>query len=172
MPDVYVYDTTLRDGNQARGVSLSLEDKLFLAKRLDEFGMHYIEGGWPNPTNPIDVQFYPEIKKVKLMNARIAAFGSTRRPGVKAEDDTGLNHLIKTGAPVQTIFGKSWDLHVSKILKTTLDENLKMIEDSVRYLKLNCDEMIYDAEHFFDGYKENPVYALKTLEAALNGGAD
>jgi 2-isopropylmalate synthase len=172
MPDVYVYDTTLRDGNQARGVSLSLEDKLFLAKKLDEFGVHYIEGGWPNPTNPIDVQFYPEIKKIKLQNARIAAFGSTRRPKVKPKDDAGLNHMVDTGAPVQTIFGKTWDLHVTKILKTSLDENLKMIEDSVRYLKNNCEELIYDAEHFFDGYKENPAYALKTLEAALSGGAD
>jgi 2-isopropylmalate synthase len=172
MPDVYVYDTTLRDGNQARGVSLSLEDKVFLAKKLDEFGVHYIEGGWPNPTNPIDVQFYPEIKKSKLKNARIAAFGSTRRPKVKPGEDAGLNYMLQTGAPVQTIFGKSWDLHVLKILKTSLDENLSMIEDSVRYLKKNCDELIYDAEHFFDGYKENPEYALKTLQAALTGGAD
>jgi 2-isopropylmalate synthase len=172
MPDVYIYDTTLRDGNQARGVSLSLEDKVFITEKLDQFGIHYIEGGWPNPTNPIDVQFYSEVKKIKLKNARIAAFGSTRRPGIKAEDDTGLNHMIATKASVHTIFGKTWDLHVRSILKTSLDENLKMIEESVRYLKKHCDELIYDAEHFFDGYTENPAYALKTLEAALAGGAD
>lgn len=172
MPDVYVYDTTLRDGNQARGVSLSLEDKLFIAKKLDSFGVHYIEGGWPNPTNPVDINFYPEILKVSFKNARVAAFGSTRRPGIVANEDMGLKCMIETQAPVQTFFGKSWDLHVKRILKTSLDENLKMIEESAIFLKKNSEEVIYDAEHFFDGYRENPEYALKTIEAALNGGVD
>ncbi len=172
MPDVFIYDTTLRDGNQALGVSLSLEDKLFIARKLDDFGVHYIEGGWPNPTNSVDMTFYPEAAKLSLKNARIAAFGSTRRPKVKAKDDKGLQCMIATKAPVQTLFGKTWDLHVKSILKTSPDENLRMIEDSVTYLKSYSEEVVYDAEHFFDGYRENPEYALKTVEAALNGGAD
>ena len=172
MSKVYIYDTTLRDGNQARGVSLSLEDKLLIARRLDEFGMDYIEGGWPNPTNQTDMQFYPESRKLRLKHARISAFGSTRRAKIRPEDDPGLQCLIGTEAPVITIFGKSWDLHVTHILRTTLDENLTMIQDSVLYLKKFCEEVIYDAEHFFDGYKENPEYALKTLYAAEAGGAD
>ena len=172
MSEIYIYDTTLRDGNQARGVSLSLEDKLLIAKRLDDLGVHYIEGGWPNPTNPVDMNFYPESRKIKFKNSRIAAFGSTRRAGIKPEDDQGLQSLVETKAPVQTIFGKSWDLHVTNILRTTLDENLKMIEDSIAFLKKHSEEVIYDAEHFFDGYKENPEYALKTIQAAVEGGAD
>jgi 2-isopropylmalate synthase len=172
MSFVFIYDTTLRDGNQARGVSLSLEDKLLISQKLDELGVHYIEGGWPNPTNLTDINFYQKIKKIKLKNAKIAAFGSTRRPRIKAEDDEGLKYLLETKAPVQTIFGKSWDFHATSIIKTTLDENLKMIEDSISYLKKNASEVIYDAEHFFDGYKNNPEYALKTIHAALEGGAD
>ncbi|MBN2104423.1 citramalate synthase [bacterium] len=172
MSKVYIYDTTLRDGNQARGVSFSLEDKLMIAQRLDDFRIDYIEGGWPNPTNQTDMQFYPESRKLKLKHARIAAFGSTRRAKIKPEDDPGLSCLVETGAPIITIFGKSWDLHVKQILKTSLDENLRMVEDSVAYLKKHCEEVIYDAEHFFDGYKENPEYALKTLMAAAGGGAD
>jgi 2-isopropylmalate synthase len=172
MSFIYIYDTTLRDGNQARGVSLSLEDKLLISQKLDELGVHYIEGGWPNPTNPTDMNFYQKIKKIKLKNAMIAAFGSTCRPRIKAENDEGLNFLINTKAATQTIFGKSWDFHVTNVIKTTLDENLKMIEDSITYLKKNASEVIYDAEHFFDGYKNNPEYAIKTLHAALEGGAD
>jgi 2-isopropylmalate synthase len=172
MSTVYIYDTTLRDGNQARGVSLSLEDKILISRKLDNLGVHYIEGGWPNPTNATDMNFYQKIKKIKLKSAKIAAFGSTRRPKISPENDEGLNCMLNTKAPVQTIFGKSWDMHATRIIKTTLDENLKMIEDSIAYLKRNCDEVIYDAEHFFDGYKNNPDYALKTLNAALEGGAD
>ncbi len=172
MPDVFIYDTTLRDGNQARGVSLSLEDKLFIARKLDSFGIHYIEGGWPNPTNPVDMNFYPEILKTPLKNARIAAFGCTRRAGIQPEADPGLKCMLETQAPVMTIFGKTWDLHVKEILKTTLDENLRMIEDSIQFLKQHVEEVVYDAEHFFDGYKENPDYAMKTISAALEGGAD
>jgi len=172
MSKVFIYDTTLRDGNQARGVSFSLEDKLMIAQRLDDFGIDYIEGGWPNPTNQTDLLFYPESQKLKLKNARISAFGSTRRAKIRSKNDPGLLCLVKTRAPVITIFGKSWDLHVRQILKTSLEENLRMIEESVVFLKNHCEEVIYDAEHFFDGYKENPEYALKTLFAAADGGAD
>ena len=172
MPDVFIYDTTLRDGNQARGVSLSLDDKLLIARKLDDLGIHYIEGGWPNATNPTDVNFYPAVSKCKLRHAKVAAFGSTRRPKIKPKDDPGLQSLVETRAPVLTIFGKSWDLHATQVIKTTLDENVRMIEESVSYLKGHCEELIYDAEHFFDGYRANPDYTLKTIDAALSGGAD
>jgi len=167
---VTIYDTTLRDGNQGLGISLSLKDKLNIAIKLNELGVHYIEGGWPNPTNVIDTEFYKEIKKYHL-TSKITAFGSTRRPKIKACDDQNLNMLIATDAPVVTIFGKSWDLHVTQVLGTTLDENIDMISDSINYLKNNVGEVIYDAEHFFDGYKANPKYAIKTLMAAYNNGA-
>jgi 2-isopropylmalate synthase len=168
---VALYDTTLRDGNQALGISLSLNDKLTITEKLNDIGMHYIEGGWPNPTNAIDTEYY---KKVRLMHlkAKIAAFGSTRRPGVEASQDTFLRMLVETGVPVATIFGKSWDLHVEKVINTTLDENLFMISSSVEFLKKNMSEVIYDAEHFFDGYKADPDYAVKTLLAAQDAGAD
>ncbi len=168
---VELYDTTLRDGNQALGISLSLNDKLSIAEKLDEMGMHYIEGGWPNPTNTIDTEFYIRAKKLNL-KAKIAAFGSTRRPGNKVEEDPFMKMLISTNAPVATIFGKSWDLHVEQVINTTLDENLNMIGDSIRFLKKHMDEVIYDAEHFFDGYKANPDYAVKTILAAKDAGAD
>lgn len=168
---VKIYDTTLRDGNQALSVSFSLEDKLRIAEKLDNLGVRYIEGGWPNPTNLTDLKFYREIGKKKL-KARIAAFGSTRRPDTKPEKDAILKTLLSTESPVITIFGKSWDLHVRNVLRTTLDENLKMIESSVKYLKKRCDELIFDAEHFFDGYKHNADYALKTLSSAVEGGAE
>lgn len=171
MAQVKLYDTTLRDGNQARGISLSLGDKLRIAKKLDELGVHYIEGGWPNPTSTTDVQFFEEIRKEKLVNSRIAAFGSTCRPKTAPKDDSIVKALVDSRAPVLTIFGKSWDLHVTEVIRTTLDENLRMIEETVAYLNKNCDEVVYDAEHFFDGYKNNPDYALKTLLAAQKGGA-
>jgi len=171
MHKVDLYDTTLRDGNQALGISLSLNDKLRIAEKLDEIGMNYIEGGWPNPTNTIDTEFYVKVKAMKL-KAKIAAFGSTKRPGNKVEEDPFMLALTGTGVPVATIFGKSWDLHVTHVINTTLEENLVMINDSVRFLKKNMDEVVYDAEHFFDGYKANPEYAIKTLEAAVDGGAD
>jgi len=169
---IQIYDTTLRDGNQAKGLHLSLEDKLAIAKILDNFGVPYIEGGWPNPTNPLDIEFYVRAQKINWKNARICAFGSTRRAQTSASNDAGLKYLVDSQAPVLTIFGKSWDLHVTEILRTTLAENLSMIEDSVAYLKKQGREVVYDAEHFFDGYRANPEYALKTLEAAAQGGAD
>ena len=169
---VLLYDTTLRDGNQDRKISLSLADKVQIARILDHFGFDYIEGGWPNPSNPTDEEFFKLIKDVKLKHAKIAAFGSTRRPGILPENDPLLQALIKSEAPVKTIFGKSWDLHVTDVIRTTLEENLDMIESSVAYLKEHSEEVIYDAEHFFDGYKANPEYALETLKAAELGHAD
>jgi 2-isopropylmalate synthase len=169
---VFLYDTTLRDGNQDRKISLSLADKLQIARILDHFGFDYIEGGWPNPSNPTDEEFFQKIKEVKLKHAKIAAFGSTRRPKVLPEKDPLLQALVKSGAPVKTIFGKSWDLHVTDVIRTTLEENLDMIESSVDYLKDHSEEVIYDAEHFFGGYKANPEYALETLKAAERGRAD
>jgi 2-isopropylmalate synthase len=170
--NIKIFDTTLRDGNQARGISLSLGDKIQIAKKLDELGIHYIEGGWPNPTSPTDLQFFERIKKEKLKNSRVTAFGSTRRPNNTPQEDAILSTLVASKMPVLTIFGKSWDLHVTEVIKTTLDENLRMVGDSVAYLKKNCEEVIYDAEHFFDGYKNNPDYAIKTLIAAADNGAD
>ena len=169
---ISLYDTTLRDGNQDRKISLSLADKLQIARILDHFGFDYIEGGWPNPSNPTDEEFFQKIKEVKLKHAKIAAFGSTRRPKVLPENDPLLQALVKSGAPVKTIFGKSWDLHVTDVIRTTLEENLDMIESSVAYLKERSEEVIYDAEHFFDGYKANPEYAIETLKAAELGHAD
>lgn len=168
---VTLYDTTLRDGNQALGISLSLSDKLRIVEKLDELGIHYIEGGWPNPTNTVDTGFYKEVKRMGP-RSKIAAFGSTRRPGNKVSQDPFLEMLISTGAPVATIFGKSWNLHVEKVINTSLEENLAMISDSVQFLKKNMEEVIYDAEHFFDGYKADPQYAVKTLIAAQDAGAD
>jgi 2-isopropylmalate synthase len=169
---ISLYDTTLRDGNQDRKISLSLADKLQIARILDLFGFDYIEGGWPNPSNPTDEEFFQKIKEIKLKHAKIAAFGSTRRPKVLPENDPLLQALVKSGAPVKTIFGKSWDLHVTDVIRTTLEENLDMIESSVAYLKEYSEEVIYDAEHFFDGYKANPEYAIETLKAAELGHAD
>ncbi|HID10782.1 MAG TPA: citramalate synthase, partial [Candidatus Latescibacteria bacterium] len=169
---VSIYDTTLRDGAQAEGVSFSVEDKLMITQKLDEFGVDYIEGGWPNPSNPKDLEYFEKARALKLEHARIAAFGSTRRAQNRPEEDPILNTLLKAETEVVTIFGKSWDLHVRGVLRTTPEENLRMIEDSVRYLKQHSREVVYDAEHFFDGYKENPEYALKTLIAAQDGGAD
>jgi len=167
-----LYDTTLRDGNQDRKISLSLADKLQIARLLDSFGIDYIEGGWPNPSNPTDEEFFEKVRELKLSHAKIAAFGSTRRPGIAPQKDPLLQALIKSEAPVKTIFGKSWDLHVTEVIRTRLEENLNMIESSVEYLKKYSEEVCYDAEHFFDGYKENPSYAMETLKAAERGGAD
>ena len=166
-----IYDTTLRDGNQALGVSLSLHDKLRITEKLDELGFHYIEGGWPNPTNTVDCDYYREVRSMRL-RAKIATFGSTRRPGIKVAEDQFLPQLIATGTSVATIFGKSWTLHVKKVMHTTLSENLAMIAESVAFLKKHLDEVIYDAEHFFDGFKTDPQYAMQTLIAAAQGGAD
>jgi 2-isopropylmalate synthase len=169
---VILYDTTLRDGTQGEGVSLSCDDKLKIARRLDEFGMDYIEGGWPG-SNPKDMEFFERAQQeLQLSHAKIAAFGSTCKADVNPADDPQINLLIQAQTPVVTIFGKSWDLHVTEVLRTTLEENLRMIRESVRYLKSHDKEVVYDAEHFFDGYRANPEYALSTLKAAIIGGAD
>ena len=171
MSDVFIYDTTLRDGTQREEISLSVEDKLGIARRLDEFGVHYIEGGWPG-SNPKDVEFFARARALELEQARIAAFGSTRRKGVSCQEDRNLRALIEAETPVVTLVGKSWDFHVREVLDATLEENLAMIRDSVEYLKAQGREVIFDAEHFFDGYQANPEYALATLQAAATGGAD
>ena len=171
MQKIDIYDTTLRDGSQREGVSLSVNDKLKIAEKLDEFGVSYIEGGWPG-SNPKDIEFFRRAAKIKLKNARLCAFGSTRRPGVKAAEDQNIRALIDAGTKTVTLFGKSWDFHVRDALKTSLEENLAMIKDSVTYLKGLGLDVIFDAEHFFDGYKANPDYALSTIEAAAAGRAD
>ncbi|MFC1840359.1 citramalate synthase [Thermodesulfobacteriota bacterium] len=169
--DIMLYDTTLRDGTQGEYVNLSAEDKLKIAHRLDEMGIHYIEGGWPG-SNPKDARFFEMAKSASFRNAKLTAFGSTRRSGISPENDSSIQAILKADTSTVTIFGKSWDLHAADILKVTLDENLEMIEDTVRYLKKCEKEVIYDAEHFFDGYKHNPGYSIKTIKAAVSGGAD
>jgi len=172
MPDpITIYDTTLRDGSQTEGISFTLNDKLKITQKLDDLGAHYIEGGWPG-SNPKDRAYFKEVQSKKLRNARIAAFGSTRRAKTKASEDTNLRELVKSKTGTITIFGKSWDLHVRDVIKTTLDENIAMIADSVAFLKARKKEVFYDAEHFFDGYKRNPEYALKTILAAQDAKAD
>jgi 2-isopropylmalate synthase len=168
---IQIYDTTLRDGNQALGINLSLTDKLDIAAKLSELGVHYIEGGWPNPTNNVDIEFYKRASRLRL-RPRLAVFGSTRRPAVSCATDPFVQALVKVEAPVATIFGKSWDLHVRKVLRVTLEENLALIHDTVSYLASRKDEVVYDAEHFFDGYKHNRDYALSTLAVAQDAGAD
>lgn len=171
MTRITTYDTTLRDGEQAQGVTLSLEDKLRIARRLDEFGIDIIEGGFP-VSNPKDAAFFDELRQNPLKHARIAAFGSTCRKDVAAADDAGLVGLVASGAPVVAIAGKTWDEQVTRALQTTLEENLRMISDSVAFLKQNGLEVVFDAEHFFDGYKANADYALACLRAASEAGAD
>ncbi|HEX9859927.1 MAG TPA: citramalate synthase [Nitrospirota bacterium] len=168
---VKIYDTTLRDGAQSEDVSFTVEDMLRVAAKLDELGVHYIEGGWPG-SNPRDMEFFGKVKGIKLASAKMAAFGSTRRAKNTAADDPNLRALVESGTPVCTIFGKTWDLHVREALKVSMEENLDMIADSVAFLKQNTGEVFYDAEHFFDGYKANPDYAIKTLIAANDAGAD
>ena len=167
---VRIYDTTLRDGTQGEGVAFSMEDKVRLAQRLDQLGVHYIEGGWPG-SNPKDMRFFRRILDVPLKHARIAAFGATRRAGIAAESDPSLQAIIDAHTPVATIFGKSWPFHVTHALQTTLAENLAMIADSIAFLGRHVDEVIYDAEHFFDGWKRDRAYALETLRAAEGAGA-
>ncbi len=171
-PPVWLYDTTLRDGTQGEGVNLSCEDKLRISRKLDELGIHYIEGGWPG-SNPKDIEYYQRARReLSLNTARVVAFGSTCKAGVDPADDPQIRLLVEAETPVITIFGKTWDLHVHEVLRTTLDENLRMIGASSAYLKAHTQEFIYDAEHFFDGYKANPDYALATLQAAASNGAD
>ena len=168
---IQLYDTTLRDGTQSEGISLSVNDKIKITKRLDEFGVQYIEGGWPG-SNPKDVEYFERVRDLDLKNAKIAAFGSTRRKNSDVKDDPNIKALVDAQTPVVTVVGKSWDLHVHDVLETTLEENLKMIEESIAYLKGLGKEVVYDAEHFFDGYQANPEYALATVQAAERGGAD
>ncbi len=171
MPQLAIYDTTLRDGSQREGISLSVSDKLKIARKLDDLGVTYIEGGWPG-SNPKDLEFFSRAQEIKFKQARLCAFGSTRRPGAAASEDQNIRQLVEAGTGVVTIFGKSWDFHVHNALSTTLEENLAMIRDTISYLKSLDREVIYDAEHFFDGYKSNPEYALSTIRAAADSGAD
>lgn len=171
MNRVYLYDTTLRDGAQREGISLSVDDKLKITRRLDEFGVHYIEGGWPG-SNPKDAAYFERVRQLPLQHAKIAAFGFTLKKGNRPGDDANFQSLLQADTPVVTLVGKSWDLHVTDVLEVGLDENLAMIGESVAYFKAQNKEVIYDAEHFFDGYKANPGYALQTVQAAAQHGAD
>ncbi len=169
--ETLIYDTTLRDGTQGENVNFSADDKLKIAQRLDSIGIQYIEGGWPG-SNPRDMRFFDLAKKQRFENARISAFGSTRKPNIAPSKDLNLQALVDSEAPVAAIFGKSWSLHVERIMENTLGENLSMIRESVAFLKDNNREVVYDAEHFFDGYKDNREYAIQTLVEAMKGGAD
>lgn len=168
---ILTYDSTLRDGEQCEGITLSLEDKLRIVERLDAFGVDFIEGGFP-ASNPKDIAFFQRVQEMPLKHARIVAFGSTCKKDVAAEDDRGLADLVASGAPVVTIVGKTWDEQVTRALLTTLDENLRMIRDSVAYLKAQGLTVVFDAEHFFDGYKANADYAMACVRAASEAGAD
>jgi len=171
MKPITIYDTTLRDGTQGTGISFSILDKIRVAQRLDAFGVDYIEGGWPG-SNPRDAAFFEEAAKLTWKHARIAAFGSTRRGGVSADADAQVRMLLEARTPVVTIVGKTWLLHVTEVLNVAPEENLAMIADTVAYLKKHGRDVFYDAEHFFDSYKDNPEYSLKTLRAARDAGAD
>lgn len=168
---VKIYDVTLRDGTQGENISFSIHDKIRIAQKLDELGVHYIEGGWPG-SNERDEGFFDEAKKTKLRKAKFAAFGSTRRAKKTCEADGSVQALLKADTPVVTIVGKSWDFHVTEALRIELEKNLEMIRDTVTYLKERVDEVFFDAEHFFDGFKHNPEYTLKTITAAHDAGAD
>jgi 2-isopropylmalate synthase len=170
LPRIEIFDTTLRDGTQSEHIAYSLADKVQIAHELDALGVDYIEGGWPG-SNPKDMGFFDQARKEKWQHARITAFGSTRHAKNDVKADPNLQALVSSHAPVLIIFGKSWDFHVTEALRVTLDDNLQMIGSSVKYLAAHCDEMLYDAEHFFDGYKHNPEYAMKSLHAAADGGA-
>ncbi|ACG73035.1 2-isopropylmalate synthase/homocitrate synthase family protein [Anaeromyxobacter sp. K] len=168
---IQIYDTTLRDGTQREGISLSCEDKLRIARRLDELGVTFIEGGWPG-SNPKDAEFFERARDLPWKHARIAAFGSTCRVGGGPEDDANIRALLDAGTPACTVVGKTWTLHVTEVLRTTFDENLRIIEKSLAYLRAQGRRVIYDAEHFFDGWRADPGYALETLRAAVRGGAE
>jgi len=170
-PRVDILDSTLRDGAQAEGISFSVEDKLKIVKALDSLGVAYIEAGNPG-SNPKDMEFFGRMRNIPLQKAKLVAFGSTRRWETSVAQDKSITALLSAETPVVTIFGKSWDFHVTEILRTTLEENLRMINETMAFFKSRGKEVIYDAEHFFDGYKNNPDYALQTLQAALDGGAD
>ncbi|MBP8820000.1 MAG: citramalate synthase [Syntrophomonadaceae bacterium] len=169
--DVLIYDTTLRDGAQGEGISFSLDDKIKIAQKLDYLGVSYIEGGWPG-SNPKDLEFFKQVQVLGLKNARVAAFGSTRKPGITVKQDSNVKALLESGARTITIVGKTWDFHVLRALETTAEENLNMIRETISYLKDKGLEVIFDAEHFFDGFKNNPDYALQVLQTAAVAGAD
>jgi 2-isopropylmalate synthase len=171
MSRVFLYDTTLRDGTQRENLSLSCNDKLKIAQRLDAFGIHYIEGGWPG-SNPKDAEFFSRVPSIGLTQAKVCAFGSTRYKNTTCEKDSNVQALVAAQTPVVTLVGKSWDLHVEHVLETSAEENLAMISESVEYFKRLGKEVVYDAEHFFDGYKANPEHTLETLRAAARAGAD
>ncbi len=171
MRKIEVYDTTLRDGAQTEGIAFSVEDKIRITEKLDELGIHYVEGGWPG-SNPRDLEYFRRVKKLRLATARVVAFGSTHRPKYRAEDDVMFHSLLEADVEIVTIFGKTWDFHVREALKISLQENLDIIYDSIAYLKKHVAKVFFDAEHFFDGYKDNPKYALKCLAAAHKAGAD
>jgi len=168
---IFTFDTTLRDGTQGEAISFSVDDKLLIAQKLDEFGIDYIEGGWPG-SNPKDRDFFARASELDLKHARLTAFGATRFAKNPVEEDRNVQALVEAGTPTVSIFGKTWDLHVKRALGITLEKNLELISDTVLYLKAHGKEVIYDAEHFFDGYTANPEYALATLEAAKSAGAD
>src|SRR4026207_1150069 len=170
-PDVEIYDTTLRDGSHGEGVNFSVADKIRIAEKLDAFGVHYIEGGWPG-SNPKDMEFFAQAAKRRWKNAKIAAFSMTRRKGVAVEKDEFMRQLLGAETPVVTIVGKTWLLHVTEVIRAKPDENLAMIADTVRFLKDHGKIVIYDAEHSFDGYADEPEYALATWQAAEKAGAD
>src|SRR5688500_14213877 len=170
-PEVEIYDTTLRDGSQGEGINFSVADKLRIAERLDAFGIHYIEGGWPG-SNPKDIEFFAEAKRRKFKNSLLAAFGSTRRKSIPVQDDDQVRLLLEAETPVVTLVGKTWLLHVQEVLRTTPDENLGMIADTIRFLKDHGKIVIYDAEHAFDGYKDDAEYAIATWQAAERAGVD
>jgi 2-isopropylmalate synthase len=168
---IQIYDTTLRDGTQREGISLSVDDKLRIARRLDELGVAFIEGGWPG-SNPKDAEFFARAKDLPWASAQIAAFGATCRVGGKPEDDANIRALLDSGAPVCTVVGKTWSLHVTEVLRTSFEENLRLIEQSLAHLRQAGRRVVYDAEHFYDGFRADPGYALETLRAAMRGGAE
>lgn len=171
MRKIEIYDTTLRDGAQMEGISFSLEDKIDIVKKLDRLGIHYIEGGWPG-SNPKDIRFFEKVKGIPLKHAKITVFGSTKRAENKVEEDENIQAILNSGVRAATIFGKSWDLHVKEVLKISLDKNLDLIRESIHYLRSKGLEVIYDAEHFFDGCRDNLAYSLATIRAASEAGAE
>ena len=171
MKKIVSYDTTLRDGSQAEDISFSVEDKLRILKKLIEFDIPYIEGGWPG-ANPKDVEFFEKAKEVDEKSSKLVAFGATHKAGMKVDEDPSIQALLDSGVSVITIFGKTWDFHVKEALRISNEENLELIYNTVRYLKGKVDMVFFDAEHFFDGYKANPEYAIECLEAAVRAGAN
>ncbi|SVA42754.1 uncharacterized protein METZ01_LOCUS95608, partial [marine metagenome] len=167
---IELYDTTLRDGAQFQGINLSVTDKLAITQKLDQLGIHYIEGGWPG-SNPTDAEFFQRVKSLELTQSVIVAFGSTRKANVRVEEDSNIRALVEAGTPVVTLVGKSWDLHVEEILDTSLEENLSMVFDSISYLTEKGIKVFFDAEHYFDGFKANQGYAQQVVDVAAKAGA-